>query len=62
MHFFIDFYDIMLSYDPQSTWVLSMANILTPLTAAQILRHRSDERLRVLIERYNLCSNAVSSE
>eukprot|EP01032_Pedospumella_encystans_P008179 gene8179-9738_t len=62
VHFFIDFYDIMLSYDPQSTWVLSMANILTPLTAAQILRHRSDERLRVLIERYNQLSLHQRSE
>ena len=62
VHFFIDFYDIMLSYDPQSTWVLSMANILTPLTAAQILRHRSDERLRVLIERYNQLSLRQRSE
>lgn len=56
VHFFIDFYDIMLSYDPQSTWILSVANMLTPQTAAQILCHRQEERLRAAVERYQQLS------
>jgi hypothetical protein len=50
--FFIDFYDVMLSYDPQSTWILSVANMLTPQTAAQILCHRQEQRVRAAVRRY----------
>lgn len=56
VHFFIDFYDIMLSYDPQSTWILSVANMLTPQTAAQILCHRQEERVRAAVRRYHQLS------
>jgi hypothetical protein len=58
VHFFIDFHDIMLSYDPQSTWILSVANLLTPQTAAQILCHRQEERVRAAIRRYEQLSPA----
>ena len=53
VHFFIDFYDIMLSYDPQSTWILSIANMLTPQTPAQILCHRQVQRLAAVEQRYH---------
>ena len=53
VHFFIDFYDIMLSYDPQSTWILSIANMLTPQTPAQILCHRQVQQLAAVEQRYH---------
>lgn len=35
LHLFIDFYDIIINYDPSATWLLKLVKVLTPLTVMQ---------------------------
>lgn len=35
LHLFIDFYDIIINYDPSATWLLKLVKLLTPLTVTQ---------------------------
>ena len=58
VHFYIDFYDILLSHDPQSTWLLQVVNLLTPQTARRIVEGRQQLRWAAALERYKKLSAA----
>ncbi len=53
LHFFIDFYDIIINYDPRATWLMKLVKVLTPLTVTQS-RFINIAELLHFIEKYSI--------
>lgn len=49
VHFFIDFYDILLNHDPASTWLFKLVKIMTPQTALQMIESNFEDVFDALL-------------
>lgn len=55
VHFFIDLYDIILSHEPSSIWILNLVALLTPLSVKQLVIRRK----AVEFQDFTLCNDTA---